>query len=199
MINEEKIRKYLDGELSGEELYNFENEINKSSSLRKEIEVFRNTIDQFKSLKDIKTDDRYFANILPHFHGEFAKKSQSAFRPSFATGSIAAVLIIAIVFLIINRYQQVEDVTLQSLNNEEINEYLNEYPNDISASQFIEDIPEDYDSLINTMMESELNLNEYREDYFAGASNDELNYLFDDLTNDEVEGIYNSLIKEDFN
>lgn len=199
MVNEKILRKYIEGELYGEELINFEDEINISASLKREIDNYKNTVNNFKSLINVKADEEYFVNILPRFNERPAEQSKPLFRPSFATGGLLIALAAVILFLIINNNHQTEQITFQSLNNDEINEYLNDYTYDISASQLIEDIPESYDSLINTMIESEFSFNYYREDYFAETSNGEYLNLLDELSNEEIEGIYNSLIKEDFN
>jgi hypothetical protein len=92
-----------------------------------------------------------------------------------------------------------EQMTLQNLNQDELNEYLTDYSDDISASQLIEDIPEEYDSLFNSMIQDELIPDNYSGDYFVDVSSNEFYYILDELSEEEITGIYNNLIKEDFN
>src|SRR4030067_1010173 len=121
----EEIRKYIEGELSGEELINFEKEINNSPELKKEIDSLRNVLNQFKKLKNVNADENYFTNILPRFRESTYKQKQLRIKPSFAVGSILIVLITIIVFFITtNKEDAIEDeqITLQQLDNEERSE-----------------------------------------------------------------------------
>jgi hypothetical protein len=92
-----------------------------------------------------------------------------------------------------------EQMTLQNLNQDELNEYLTDYSDDISASQLIEDIPEEYDSLFNSMIQDELIPDNYSGEYFVDVSSNEFYNILDELSEEEITGIYNNLIKEDFN
>jgi hypothetical protein len=202
MINEEKIRKYLDGELSGEELKNFEEEFNRSSSLKKEIDDYKRVLNLFKNLENTKAEEEYFLNLLQHFRERFAVPKRLILKPSFAAGSIAMILIAVFIFFIANNQKEVikdEQMTLQNLNQDELNEYLTDYSDDISASQLIEDIPEEYDSLFNSMIQDELIPDNYSGDYFVDVSSNEFYNILDELSEEEITGIYNNLIKEDFN
>jgi hypothetical protein len=202
MINEEKIRKYLDGELSGQELKNFEEEFNRSSSLKKEIDDYKRVLNLFKNLENTKAEEEYFLNLLPHFRERFAAPKRLILKPSFAAGSIAMILIAVFIFFIANNQKEVikdEQMTLQNLNQDELNEYLTDYSDDISASQLIEDIPEEYDSLFNSMIQDELIPDNYSGEYFVDVSSNEFYNILDELSEEEITGIYNNLIKEDFN
>jgi len=202
MMNDEKIRKYIEGELSGEELINFEKEINNSSELKREINTYRNTLIQFGKLKNVDAEGYYFTNILPRFRESISKKKQQEFKPLFAVGSVVLILIALVVIFIINNKQEViedEQITLQQLDNEELKTYLNNYSQDITTSQLTENIPEEYDSLFNSMIVSELNLSKYPGDYLVDVTSNEFNNILDELSEEEIEGLYNSLIKEDFN
>lgn len=202
MINEEKIRKYLDGELSGEELKNFEEEFNRSSSLKKEIDDYKRVLNLFKNLENTKAEEEYFLNLLQHFRERFAVPKRLILKPSFAAGSIAMILIAVFIFFITNNQKEVikdEQMTLQNLNQDELNEYLTDYSDDISASQLIEDIPEEYDSLFNSMIQDELIPDNYSGEYFVDVSSNEFYNILDELSEEEITGIYNNLIKEDFN
>ena len=201
MKNEEKIRKYIEGELSGEELINFEKEINNSPELKKEIDSLRNVLNQFKKLKNVNADENYFTNILPRFRESTYKQKQLRIKPSFAVGSILIVLITIIVFFITtNKEDAIEDeqITLQQLDNEELKTYLNNYSQDLTTSQLTENIPEDYDSLFSSMMADELSLNGYSGDYLVDVTSNEFDNILDELSEEEIDNIYNNLIKERF-
>ncbi len=201
MKNEEKIRKYIEGELAGEELINFEIEINNSPDLKREIDSLRNALNQFKELKNVNAGEYYFTNILPRFREIASKQKQLSIRPSFVLGSIALVLIAMIIFFITTNKQEViedEQITLQQLDNEELKTYLNNYSQDISTSQLSENIPEEYDSLFSSMIADELSLNGYTGEYLVDVTSNDFYNILDELSEEELEGIYNSLIKERF-
>jgi len=53
MNKDNQIRKYLDGELAGEELRSFEAEINNSPELKNLVDSYRNTLNQFKKIENV--------------------------------------------------------------------------------------------------------------------------------------------------
>ncbi|MDO8549538.1 MAG: hypothetical protein Q7S39_05215, partial [Ignavibacteria bacterium] len=79
------------------------------------------------------------------------------------------------------------------------NNYLNNYSQDLTTSQLTENIPEEYYSLFNSMIVNELNLSGYPGDYLVDVTSNEFNNILNELSEEEIEGLYNSLIKEDFN
>lgn len=202
MVNDEKIRKYLEGELSGEELKNFENEISKSASLEKGIDNYRNTLNKLKSLKKIKADEDYFANILPHFNERVTVSRELIYKPSFASGVIILILAAAVLILILHNNSEISEndqTAFQNLSREELNEYLLDHSDELLSSKLADVVQEEYDSLLNLMILEELNLNNYSPDMFVDVSGSEFNNIIDQLSKEEINEIYSILIKEDFN
>jgi len=201
MKNEDKIRKYIEGELSGEELINFKKEITNSPELKREIDSLRNALNQFEKLKNVNADENYFTYILPHFREGTSKQKQLKLKPSFALGSILLVLIALIVFFITTNKEEVikdEQITLRQLDNEELKTYLNNYSQDLTTSQLTENIPEEYDSLFNSMIADELSLNGNSGEYLVDITSNEFYNILYELSDEEIENIYNSLITERF-
>lgn len=201
-MKNEKIRKYIDGELSGEEIINFEKEITNSPELKREIDLFKDALNQFGKLKNVNVDENYFTNILPRFRESISKQKRLKIKPSFALGSVVVLIILAAAYIIITRQSVIENeqITLQQLDNEELKIYLNNNPEDLASSQLTENIPEDYDTLFNLMVAEELSLNGYTGEYLVDVTSNEFYYnILDEFSEEELEGIYNSLIKEDFN
>jgi hypothetical protein len=202
MNKNEKIRKYIEGELSPDELINFEKEISYSPELKKEIDSFRNTLNQFKNLNSYDGSEYYFTNILPRFREKVSKKKQYKAKPAFAFGSVIIILI-ALVLILINLNKDlktgVEQLTLQQLDNEELNIYLNNFTQDLNSSQLTENILEEDDSVFNKMIADELSLNGNSGDYLVDVTSNDFYNILNELSEEDLEGIYNSLIKEDFN
>jgi hypothetical protein len=201
MKNEEKIRKYIEGELSGEELLNFEKEITNSPELKREINSLRNALNQFEKLKNVNAEENYFTNILPQFIESVSKQKQLKIKPSFALGSIILVSITLIVLFITTNKQDVienEQITLQQLDNEELKTYLNNSSQDLTTSQLTENIPEEYDTLFNSLVAEELSLNGYSGEYLVDVTSNEFYNILDELSEEEVDGIYNNILKKEF-
>jgi hypothetical protein len=196
MKNDDKIRKYLEGELTSEELKKFEAEINYSPGLKKEIDSYKNTLNQFKRLKNIDVDDSYFVNILPRFRERFIKQKLPKSRPAFVLGS-AVVLLISLlaVFLFKNdKSIENENIVVEEISNEGIDSYLNSYNQDFSTFQLTENVPEEYDSLFSSMIMNELDLNGNSGDYLVDVTGGEFYNILGELSNEEIDGIYNTLI-----
>lgn len=200
MINEEKIRKYIEGELSSEELINFEKEIANFPELKRELDSLRNSLHQFKKLNNVNADVNYFTNILPRFREGTSKQKQLKLKPSFALGSILLVLTALILFITTNKEEVIEEeqLNLQQLDNEELKTYLNSYSQDLTTTQLTQNIPEEYDSLFNSMIAGELILNGNSGEYLVDVTSNEFYNILDELSEEDVEIIYNSLIKERF-
>ncbi len=201
MKKDERLRKYIDGELSGEELINFEKEINNSAELKSEINSYRNTLRHFEKIKNVKSDEYYFTNILPRFRENLAGKKRSNLKTSLAFGIVIVVLIAIIVFfLTVNKDETINNkqLTLQQVDKEELKNYLNNDARDFSTSQITEDIPEEYDSLFNSMISDELNLNGNSGEYLVDVTSNEFYNILDDLSDEELNNIYNSLKNESY-
>lgn len=201
MKNEEKIRKYIEGEMTGDELINFVNEINNSPGLKKEVDAYQDTLRQLKKIEKKQTDDSYFINLLPHFRDGLSRQKSLRIKPSFVYGSvIVLVLTLMVVFLRQNEVviNEKEQITFDQMDNEGLNAYLNSYDQNLTSSLFTEDLPEDYDSVFNSMIISELSLNGYSGEYFVDITRNDFNKIFNELSDEEMEVIYNNLITMNF-
>lgn len=196
MKNDDKIRKYLEGELTSEELKKFEAEINYSPGLKKEIGSYKNTLNQFKRLKNIDVDDSYFVNILPRFRERFIKQKLSKLKPAFVLGSAVIFLIsLLAVFLFKNdKSIENENIVVEEISNEGIDSYLNSHNQDFSTFQLTENVPEEYDSLFSSMIMNELDLNGNSGDYLVDVTGGEFYNILGELSIEEIDGIYNTLI-----
>ena len=65
MNNDEKIIKYLDGELQEEEKALFEKDLSDSEVLRNELAAYKKVITEFNDQKYFNTESTYFTNLVP--------------------------------------------------------------------------------------------------------------------------------------
>jgi len=197
MKNEEKIRKYLDGELTGEELLKFEEEINNSSELKRTIDSYKNTLNQYRRFSNPDIQNSYFVNIIPEFRERIKKKKESKLKPVFVLGSVSLVIISLLVIFIFNKDREImynDNIVLQDIESEELNSYVNNYSRDFNSIQLTEVV--EYDSLFNSMILNELNINGNSGDYFADVTGNEFYTILDELSEEEIDGIYNTLISQ---
>lgn len=197
MNKDEQIRKYIDGELTGEELEKFEAEINNSPELKALVDSYVNTLNQFKKLKNDDIENPYFVNILPEFRRKSTKKRILKLRPSFAFGSVALALIaVLVIFILTNKEESLtdENFVTNDISSETLDSYLDNYSRDYTSLQLTEDVPVEYDSLLSIVMISELNIDENAGEYLVDVSSSEFYNVIDELSTEEVEGIYNTLI-----
>jgi len=197
MKNEEKIRKYLDGELTGEELLKFEEEINNSSELKRTIDSYKNTLNQYRRFSNPDIQNSYFVNIIPEFRERIKKKKESKLKPVFVLGSVSLVIISLLVIFIFNKDREImynDNIVLQDIESEELNSYVNNYSRDFNSIQLTEVV--EYDSLFNSMILNELNINGNSRNYFADVTGNEFYTILDELSEEEIDGIYNTLISQ---
>ncbi len=198
MNRDEQIRRYLDGELTGEELRNFEVEINNSPELKNLVDSYFNTLNQFKKFENVKVEGSYFVNIIPRFREKSENKKQFRFKPVFAYGSISIVIISVLLIFLFNKNYDItnKNMTINQISREELNSYLNSNPQDNNELQLTKNIPEEYDSVFNSMVLTELNVDNNAKKYLVDISDNEFNNILDEISNDDAENIYSSLISK---
>ena len=198
MNRDEQIRKYLDGELTGEELRSFETEINNSPELKNLVDSYRDTLSQFKKIENVNIEESYFVNIIPRFRKKNESKKQSRFKPVFAYGSISLVIVSVLLIFLFNQNYNVTNgnITINQISREELNSYLNANPQDNNDLQLANNIPAEYDSVFNSMVQNELTANNNSGRSIVDISDNDFNNILDEISNDDAENIYSSLISK---
>ncbi len=197
MSNDEKIIKYINNELTQEEKISFEDELNKSTQLKKEYEQYEKIAEQIKLSKSVRLNQDYLNTILYEFHKK-NKRSKSVVdkaKLGYAFGILLAFFVSAIIFNNVF-WQTSEKVSLQeftaSLNENQKIELLENINGDI----------EDYVLLAGSVDEMELadllqsglsTNNEIAEVYDIGYTE-----LVGDLSPIEAEKIYNEILSINF-
>ena len=195
MNKNEQIRKYLDGELSGEELKNFETEINNSPELKNLVDSYRDTLNQFKKIKSVNSKESYFINIVPRFHESMRNKKRLKLKPAFAFSSIALVLTSILLVFILNKDNQVIN-PVHEISSEELSSYLKSNPQDYYEMQLTESVPQEYDSLFNSIFFNELNIDDNSGKYLVDVTGNEFYNILDEISDEDAESIYSSLISK---
>jgi len=195
MNKNEQIRKYLDGELSGEELKNFETEINNSPELKNFVDSYRNTLNQFQKIENVNSEESYFINIVPRFHESMRNKKRLKLKPAFAFSSIALVLTSILLVFILNKDNQVIN-PVHEISSEELSSYLKSNPHDYYEMQLTESVPQEYDSLFSSIFFNELNIDDNSGKYLVDVTGNEFYNILDEISDEDAESIYSSLISK---
>ena len=195
MNKNEQIRKYLDGELTGEELRSFETEINNSPELKNLVDSYRDTLNQFKKIENVNSEESYFINIVPRFHESMRNKKRLKLKPAFAFSSIALVLTSILLVFILNKDNQVIN-PVHEISSEELSSYLKSNPQDYYEMQLTESVPQEYDSLFNSIFFNELNIDDNSGKYLVDVTGNEFYNILDEISDEDAESIYSSLISK---
>lgn len=198
MNRDEQIRRYLDGELAGVELISFEAEVNNSPELKNLVDSYRNTLNQFKKIENVNVEESYFVNIIPRFRERNERRKQFRFKPVFTYGSISLVIVsVLLIFLFNQNYNVINgNITINQISREELNSYLNANSQDNSDLQLTNNIPAEYDSVFNAIVLNELTVNDNSGRAIVDISDNDFNNILDEISNDDAENIYSSLISK---
>jgi hypothetical protein len=191
MNNDERIIKYLDGELSTEEKTLFEEELKNSEELSNEYQKYLKVCTETDHLKNIKLTQQYTDNILIEFHEKFDKRRSLSFRKNlgyaFALMLVFVISVAVLKSLFFNNQTEIADFT-ESLTSEQKIEVLKNLNGESTINDIILDNVSESDLV--SLIESDLQVNsEIAETYHI-----DYNEIVSGLTEKEVENIYQKII-----
>jgi hypothetical protein len=197
MKTDEKIIKYLNGELIHEDRISFEAELKNSPHLRSEYELFLKLQQNIKLSKEVRLNQNYLNTIIPEFRNKSYSNNSVVFRSKIGY-SFVAVIALLISFLIFKNIL---------MENSEINS-IQSFTESLNANQkieILENLNEDNEEYILTsnnvtnieltnMLQAELKINnEIAEVYDISYSE-----LVDDLSQAEADKIYKEILNKNF-
>lgn len=200
MNNDERIIKYLDGELPAEEEVLFEKDLSRSETLRNELAAYKKVITEFDEQKSFETESKYFTNLVPVIRDKFEeRKIINPFRKlGFA---VAFIMIFAAGYFIFQPifFSSSENI----LTIEEFAENMTDADLDETIDYLIEDdetefIDVDIYNFDEDDLENIINASTY-ETKLAIISDFGINDFSADIPETEKEEIYNELINKNFN
>jgi len=202
---DEKLLRYFENEMDPDERKEFEIELHSNPGLMNNLQNFRSVTNSFQLYKEIKTDERYFNNIISEFNirkGSVEKKSwfDFIFRPVYILPGIASILVLISVFVLLNRTNNIlvtPQGVVSELQENEITDALSIYHEDYYTSdKIVETVP---DSAFNNYFYAEISENpqsikEYISKTTGYTGTDDVNYK--NLSEEEVDKIYSELINK---
>ena len=136
--NEEKILKYISGQLVENELLIFEEDLKKSDQLEKDYDYIKLQFNDLSKIKDAETNEIYFTNLLPRVYHEIDKKKKfRKFGSIYYLVPTVTAVVVLFLFLIntkINNDTVYKDLVSEVVNNisdqEVSDKYLSELETD---------------------------------------------------------------------
>lgn len=124
----EKLLKYIDGEMSPEEKVTFETELLSSDELSKQYKIVKSMLNKTSVIKEAKISESYFQNIIPSFRNT-SIKHDPVLNPAYA-----GVLVMIFIFVLTLIFQPVNNIDEHEtagkvdydLNQEELAIFMNE-------------------------------------------------------------------------
>jgi hypothetical protein len=197
MTTDERIIKYIDNELSQKDRTAFEMELNDSAELREVLEKYLRVKRETGNLKELKLNPLYLNSIIPEFRKKLDSPKSLSIKKNlgYATG-IMLIFILSIAILKNFFIGESESADLkeftQSLNENERIELLENLSDDSEVYNLIsENVSE---SQLNNLFSANLEIN----NKVAEAYNIEYYEIVDDLSEDEIELIYNEILNTNF-
>ena len=157
----EKIIKYFSGEMSHSEKEEFEKTVAATPSLRKEFIKYRDFFSSINETRNPDVDDDYFVNLIPKFRENLEYKRMKKYHPVFSFAS--AVLTVIIVLLFIPRSEKIikeNNGNTTNYSSTEITDYLSNNSEQPIVTTLPADVEANYDSVLDNMIYSELDVNE---------------------------------------
>lgn len=191
MTNEDKIIKYLDGQLNSEEKTSFEYEVEKSEILKREFEKYLLVKKKIEAQKRVELSGDYTDSILPEFHSRLSGIRSMTLRKKISYAFSAMLILVTgvvVIRLFNNNSNSISDVEkfTQSLNEEQKINLLE----DLSSTDEIYSMISGKELI--GILERNLAINSEVLDNYNISYQD----ILGSLTNTEADKIYNEILKQ---
>lgn len=197
---DKRIILYLDNQLSEDERRIFEIELGKSSELSKKVELYQNMMKGLKVDEQNLADEEYFVNLIPKFRKNLPE-GKKLFINRNAYALTAAAVVIALIFILFNPFKTSEnnsvDGLISTFNEQEAAEVLDYYSNNLTAMN-VDQLNGSSDSLFVELISSELDFQASDLKKIARSDINYLNDIYSELQSEEVDVIYNEILKTKF-
>jgi hypothetical protein len=199
MKNDERIIKYLDGELEEEEKALFEKDLSRSETLRNELAAYKKVLTAFDEQKLFDTESMYFTNLVPAIREKLGQRE--TINPFRKLGYVAAFILLFVagyfIFqsLFISSSEQI--ITIEELADNMTDTELDEMIDYLVEGDETELFDEDLYNFEEDDLENIIYVSTY-ETKLAIISDFGINNFLSDIPETEKEEIYNELINKNF-
>lgn len=192
----EKIKQiflYIDDQLSQSDRKKFEESLLQDEELLSLFNQYSSNMDQLKAIQNTEVDPLYFSNLTARFREKHQPQKKFFLLPKLAAG----VAVAAILFMIlINPFSRDGDFSINGVfSSEELRFYSNSFDNTLGLTT-IYNLDEDELDLINSSITEELGLSESNFSRLLSPTQTEIFRMVEELSEQEIEEVYNDLSKK---
>jgi hypothetical protein len=199
MKNDERIIKYLEGELREEERVLFEKDLSNSETLQSDFADYKKVLKAFDEQKSFDTEKTYFNNLVPVIREKLEQHKN--INPLRNVGFAAAFILIFVVGyfifqpLFFSSSEQISTVEefADNMTDAELNEMIEYFVAEDETDLIDEDVYKFEEDDLDNIIYSSTN-----EGKLAIISDFGLNNFLADIQEVEQEKIYNELINKNF-
>lgn len=155
----EKIIRYLDGDILSEEKTNFEKEISDSTELKQQLISVSNTLEKTKTLMEAEITNDYFVNMIPAFRKKQITTRERILNPAYAGSAIMILTFLITMFLqnSLNTNTTVYDeISEDDFNQNDISSLLSNINYDNNEFDLSPSDEMNIDSLINIYLTNDI-------------------------------------------
>lgn len=197
MNYDERIVKYFDGDLSPEEISEFEFDLKNSSQLKNVFECYLEVNHQVKELKNVKLNQAYLDSIIPEFRNNINIQKPVTIKRNlgYAFGAIFALIISLLIFnniMFENKDINSVETFTESLNQDQKLELLQSLNGNTEEYDLISENLSDLE--LTDLLQSELNIN----NEIAEVYDISYNELVEELNQTEADKIYQEILNKNF-
>lgn len=194
--NKERVLKYLAGLMAEDQKTAFENECKNSDELSHLIEKYRGNLSTLKEMGIADVDERYFINLLPGLMTRKEKGNRHFFIVRFVPVIPAVAVLIFILFNVFYfdistpySYEKILAETIAGSDSGTIDQLVSQYSASLIDEYLLDDetLVEYFETLDNSEVELSVQFNYQVTDNY---------YDYNDLSEDDIEIIYKSLLNK---
>lgn len=203
MKTKDKLYKYIADELSLEEKILFEKELSESEELQKQIKNYNSFVKDIDNVKDVKTDEFYFAETIPKFRSrkEISNRFLLFPRISLSLATIVSVSLIFILTISIMNKKTIlpkSHLAISDSSSFNISGLLDPSSEQINLSFMSNEEAAKFDSTLNIEMSKELDLSPSDLSYLSPDQSSDLSTLLQNINENDANDIYREVLNQKF-
>lgn len=194
----EKIIRYADGLMNNSEKTSFERELAQSEELQKKLKLYHNLSSEVKKIKNVQTDESYFAAVLPEFRIKQENQRRLKLIPGLALGAVLAAAVILFFTIPKSEVAEVEpNNSFVTLSEMEIDSLVNNYP-DYTNDFNPDEMNENYTEYVDEIFIDEMNISAQSFDSLVlYSSYSSYLDLISEVNDEEADLIYKQVINKE--
>lgn len=200
--NDEKIIQYLDGQMSPDQIKEFETELTVSEDLRKRLTDYRKVYSEVYLTKQKSLHPQYSDSIIPEFRRRFENKNSRVFINRFAYTLVSFILIASAIYLLKNVNSQNPDYdtffTIQEIEDNDIELLFNNLNDDEIILAYKDSKPEKIDSFLSKHYSEEVTSSGLPEENLFALNDIDFHEIENLLSDEELDLVYNEIFNKVF-